>query len=65
MHDFGKFSIMSDGVQKELTEGCSWLHIRNKALCDTCIYQWLCPSPSDYEIRLGHLNLCTVKTRKK
>lgn len=48
-------------VQKELEEGKSWLRIRNHAPCNTCIYQWLCPSPSDYEIVIGRPNLCRVK----
>lgn len=48
-------------VQKEIDEGKSWFHIRNQAPCDTCIYQWLCPSPSNYEIIIGRPNLCHVK----
>jgi pseudo-rSAM protein len=48
-------------VQKELDEGRSWLRIRNQAPCNTCIYQWLCPSPSDYEIAIGRPNLCHVE----
>jgi pseudo-rSAM protein len=48
-------------VQKELDEGRSWLRIRNQAPCSTCLYQWLCPSPSDHEIAIGRPNLCHVK----
>lgn len=47
-------------VQKELERGNSWLRIRNQGPCNTCIYQWLCPSPSDYEIAIGRPNLCHV-----
>lgn len=48
-------------VQKEIREGKSWLRIRNQAPCNTCIYQDICPSPSDYEIAIGRPNLCSVK----
>lgn len=50
-----------DVVFEELKEGRSWLRIRTKAPCDTCLYQWICPSPSDYEIEVGRPNLCHVK----
>lgn len=50
-----------DVVLKELEEGKSWLRIRNQAPCNNCIFQWLCPSPSDYEITIGRPNLCNVK----
>jgi len=48
-------------VYKEFTEGKSWLRIRDFAPCKGCIYQWLCPSPSNYEIAIGRFNLCHVK----
>ena len=48
-------------VQKELDDGESWFRIRNQAPCNGCIYQWLCPPPSDYEIAIGRPNLCHVK----
>lgn len=51
-----------DVVFKELKDGKSWLRIRNQTPCNTCIYQWLCPSPSDYEIKIGRPNLCHVKS---
>jgi len=37
-------------TRKEISEGKSWLWIRNQAPCSKCADQWLCPSPSDYEI---------------
>ena len=49
-------------VQKELDEGKSWFRIRNEDPCNNCLYQWLCPSPSDCEIKIGRLNLCSVKS---
>lgn len=47
-------------VQKEMTEGYAWLRIRNQEPCAQCIYQWLCPSPSDYELKTGKTNLCHI-----
>lgn len=49
-------------VCREMAEGQSWFRIRNQEPCNGCIYQWLCPSPSDYEIVLNRPNLCHVKT---
>lgn len=51
---------LHDLVQKEIKEGKSWLRIRNQAPCNGCIYQWLCPSPSDFEIAIGRPDLCHV-----
>ena len=48
-------------VQKELDEGLSWFRTRNHAPCNNCVYQWLCPSPSNHEIAIGHPNLCHLK----
>lgn len=48
-------------VYKELTEGKSWRRIRDNKPCCECIYQWLCPSPSNYELVIGQPNLCHVK----
>lgn len=45
-------------VYRELSEGKSWLKIRNEQPCYNCIYQWLCPSPSNYEAIIGKPNLC-------
>jgi pseudo-rSAM protein len=47
-------------VYKEFQEGKSWFRIRNQAPCTDCIYQWLCPSPSSYEIVIGRPNLCHI-----
>lgn len=49
-------------VYREMTEGNSWLHIRNEKPCCDCIYQWLCPSPSNLELVIGKPNLCLIKT---
>ena len=47
-------------LHKEIEEGKSWLHVRNQAPCNKCVYQWLCPPPSNYEIVIGRPNLCFV-----
>lgn len=58
-------NIFSDSVyeiiEKEIQEGKSWLRIRNQPPCNKCIYQWLCPSPSNYEIAIGRPNLCNIE----
>lgn len=48
-------------VYRELSEGKSWLKIRNEQPCCDCIYQWLCPSPSNYEAVIGKPNLCFIE----
>ena len=48
-------------VYREFTEGKSWFKVRDCTPCSDCIYQWLCPSPSNYEIAIGRSNLCHVK----
>ncbi len=39
----------------------SWFHIRNQEPCAHCLYQWICPPPSNYETIIGETNLCHVK----
>lgn len=48
-------------LHKEVEEGQSWFRVRDQAPCTDCVYQWVCPSPSNYEIALGRPNLCHVK----
>jgi len=50
-----------DIVYKEFTSGKSWFNIRNQKPCSDCVYQWLCPSPSNYERAIGRPNLCHIK----
>ena len=49
-------------LYKEMSDGESWLRIRDQEPCNNCIYQWLCPSPSNYEIVIGQPNLCHVNS---
>lgn len=52
---------MYELIRKEIKDGKSWLRTRNQSPCSDCIYQYLCPSPSDYEIAIGTPNLCHVQ----
>lgn len=45
-------------VYQEMYEGTSWRRVRNSAPCSDCVYQWLCPSLSDYELEIGRPDLC-------
>ena len=48
-------------IYSEIANNKSWLRIRNMIPCKDCVYQWLCPSPSNYELVIGKPNLCHVK----
>lgn len=47
-------------IQNELDNKKSWYRIRTMKPCSECIYQWLCPPPSNYELVLDRPNLCLV-----
>lgn len=55
---------IDDIIRKEIKDGHSWFRVRSEAPCINCAYQWLCPSPSDYEISIGKPNLCHVNKIK-
>lgn len=40
----------------------AWRRIREEEPCNLCLYQYLCPSPSNYEAVIGKTNLCHVKS---
>lgn len=52
---------MHDIIFKEMNGGSSWLNTRIDKPCCNCIYQWICPSPSNYELVIGKPNLCHIK----
>lgn len=54
-------SNLLDLIGKEMAENFSWRRIRDHAPCCDCLYQYLCPSPSNYEIVMGKQNLCHIK----
>ena len=57
-------NIKKDTIKRiifnEISTGNLWLNIRDNQPCSDCLYQWLCPSPSDYEIAIGKPNLCHI-----
>lgn len=48
-------------VYKEFIDGESWFRLRVQNPCKNCVYQWLCPSPSNYEIVIDRPNLCHMR----
>ena len=50
----------SELVYNEMENGNSWLRVRDQKPCCDCVYQWLCPSPSNYELVMKRPNLCKV-----
>jgi len=48
-------------IYKEMDKGTSWRRKRDMKPCSDCVYRWLCPSPSDYELAIDKTNLCHVK----
>ena len=48
-------------IATELNTNTAWRKIRNEPPCSDCLYQYLCPSPSNYEIVIGKPNLCHVR----
>jgi len=47
-------------IEKELVNNTSWRIIRDKTPCIDCIYQFLCPSPSEFEWAMNKNNLCKI-----
>lgn len=48
-------------IKKEWNNGKVWKNIRNSNPCSECIYQYMCPSPTNYETALGKANMCNIK----
>lgn len=47
-------------LEKELSGTDFWRKIRDQKPCVDCLFQFLCPSPSNYELAIGRNNLCHV-----
>lgn len=47
-------------LYEEMNTNTAWRVIRDKKPCNNCVYQWLCPSPSNYEYVIGKPNLCNI-----
>lgn len=58
-----KFNILKiiPIIENEFTHNRNWFLIRDKAPCSECVFQWFCPSPSNYELAIGKPNLCHIK----
>ena len=58
-------NIKSDSLMsmifKEMVENTAWRKVRESQPCSECIYQYICPAPSNYEIAIGRPNLCHIK----
>lgn len=48
-------------VEKELSSTNFWRHTRTDSPCCDCLFQFLCPSPSNYEFVMHKNNLCHVE----
>ncbi len=51
---------LMDIIYREMMENTSWRKVRSGKPCDGCIYQYLCPPPSNYEKVMGTNNLCHI-----
>lgn len=52
---------LKESILKALKPDSSWFRIRNMKPCADCVYQWICPSPSNYEYVIGKSDLCHLK----
>lgn len=48
-----------DVILQEIEKNYIWRRIRNTDKCNQCIYQWLCPSPTQYEKAMNVECVCT------
>lgn len=52
--------LLSKIIYEELTKNTAWRKIRNDKPCNNCLYQFLCPPISNYELAIGKPNLCHI-----
>ena len=55
-----KSNSLNELVYKEMSQKESWFLKRENQPCCDCVYKLLCPSPSNYELAIGKMNLCTI-----
>lgn len=64
--NFQKVGFINDSFSKLLfsvfDNKKAWFYNRHQYPCTHCLYQWLCPPPSNYELVLNKPNLCHVKS---
>jgi pseudo-rSAM protein len=56
-----KTDTILDLIYKEMIDNTAWRNVRDTQPCSDCIYQFVCPAPSDYERAIGKPNLCHLK----
>jgi len=49
-------------IFREMVDNTAWRMIRNSQPCSKCIYQFICPAPSNYETAIGKPNLCHINS---
>lgn len=55
-----------DLIVDEMTSKRAWRWIRDEVSpCKDCLFRYLCPSPSNYELVIGKPNLCHVNHKVK
>lgn len=47
-------------IFSELSSGTIWRKTRNDVSCSSCIYKYLCPPPSEYEISMDYFHMCSL-----
>lgn len=47
-------------IGEEMFENTAWRQVRSMPPCGNCVFQYLCPPPSNYERVIGRQNLCHV-----
>lgn len=50
-----------DVISSEMKLNTAWRQVRSSEPCKNCVYQYLCPPPSNYEKALNRQNLCCVQ----
>ena len=51
---------VEDLIDAEMRQNCGWRVLRTDKPCSECLYQWLCPPPSNYEFVVEKSNLCLL-----
>ena len=57
-----KTMSLSEIVFLEMKSSTAWFKLREEEACANCCNRYLCPSVSDYELVIGKLNLCHIKS---
>ena len=52
-------------IKREWEEGKAWKRTRNQKPCTECIYQYICPSPSNSDLILNKIDLCQDEIKYK